>query len=68
VGRSHVPAINPHRHGAIRHGQFGRHFRFDRIGRPFFAQLRLHPLGDGLKMFSHHLLMGGLADRQHFLQ
>ena len=68
MGRSHVPAINPHRHGAIRQGQFGILFGFDRIGLPFFAQLRLHPFGDGLQMFPYHLVMGGRADGQNLFQ
>jgi hypothetical protein len=41
---------------------------FDWIQRPFFAQVRLHPLCDALQMFPHRFVIGRLAHRQHFFQ
>jgi hypothetical protein len=68
VRRPHVAAIQPHRHRSIRQVHLGIHFGFHRIGLSFFAQLCLHPLGDGLQMFTHCFVIGGLANRQYFFQ
>ena len=47
--------------------QFG-YSEFDRSRLPFFAQLRLHPLSDGLEMFAHRFVIRRLTNGQHFFQ
>src|SRR5215469_11964412 len=70
VSSSHIATIDPHGHGPIRKWLLiFRIFRAHKgIARPFFAQLRLHSLGDRLQVLAYGFMIRRLTDREHFLQ
>ena len=69
MGRSHVAAVDTHRHGTVRQGELSDRLHGGKItGLSLFSQFLFDAFGHGMQMLADRLRIGRLGDRQHFFQ